>query len=269
MTDSAMNVIIVGGAPELTHVLTDACREAGFRAALVPLTSESISVIQEHLHDLIILVADQPGPEPLETMRSIRAVSSTSILMLSVLSEPADVVQGFDAGADDFLTLPIRPRELSARLEALMRRSTGQTRHPRSDGPTEAPVAATVSARDPSSGLDMIATEGEDRWLTYGRLALNQRSRIVLVGQREITLTSAEFDVLATLLQSKRRVRNLSDLAIVMRGEPTGEWYEVDEVEKARVDACIVELRRKLGELPDGSGFIESGPGFGYRLSPQ
>lgn len=267
--------MIVGGALDVGRLLADTCRQLGFRTDLVALDPESITVIREQAPRLTLLVADQPGPEALQMVRSIRAVSATHLIMLSVLAEPADVLRGFDAGADDFLTLPVRPLELSARIGALTRRSAGHAGSvghaptPPSGAVKEAPAAASAAARNPSADLDLTGQDDEERWLRYGGIALNQRSGMVLVDQREIRLSPAEFDVLATLLQSKRRVRNLSDLALVMRGKPTGEWYEVDESEKARVDACIFELRRKLGDTPDGSRYIERGPGAGYRLSAQ
>lgn len=266
---SESNAVIIGGALELAQLLADTCRELGFHPALVALQPDSITVIREQAPRLTLLVADEPGPAALQLVRSIRAASATHLIMLSVLSEPADVLHGFDAGADDFLTLPVRPLELRARIGALTRRSAGHAPTPPSGAVKEAPAAASAAARNPSADLDLTGQDDEERWLRYGGIALNQRSGMVLVDQREIRLSPAEFDVLATLLQSKRRVRNLSDLALVMRGKPTGEWYEVDESEKARVDACIFELRRKLGDTPDGSRYIERGPGAGYRLSAQ
>jgi len=272
---SESNAVIIGGALELAQLLADTCRELGFHPALVALQPDSITVIREQAPRLTLLVADEPGPAALQLVRSIRAASATHLIMLSVLSEPADVLHGFDAGADDFLTLPVRPLELRARIGALTRRSAGHAGSAgqaptRPSGAAEgAPAAASAAARNPSADLDMTGQDDEERWLRHGSIALNQRSGMVLVDQREIRLSPAEFDVLATLLQSKRRVRNLSDLALVMRGKPTGEWYEVDESEKARVDACIFELRRKLGDTPDGSRYIERGPGAGYRLSAQ
>src|SRR5690606_22620992 len=125
VTDSESNVVIVGGALDVGRLLADACRQLGFRADLVALDPESITVIREQAPRLPLLVADQPGPEALQMVRSIRAVSATHLIMLSVLAEPADVLRGFDAGADDFLTLPVRPLELSARIGALTRRSAG------------------------------------------------------------------------------------------------------------------------------------------------
>ncbi|MFS2242834.1 response regulator transcription factor [Microbacterium sp. OR16] len=272
MTDSESNTTIVGGAPELARLLVQASRDLGFTPVQLPPTEESVALIHQSTPDLVVVVGDEPGADVLEMTRRIRAVSTAPLVILSVLIDPADVLRGFDAGADDYITLPIGSGELNARFAALVRRSAL-----RPSGTRAAPAGAAATAelqrdsrepvRDPSAVLGgTISTSGE-RWLRHDGLALNLDSRAVLVEQREVELTGSEFALLATLLQSRRRVRNRSDLALVLRGDPREQWYEVSDAEKGHVDRCIGELRRKLGDAPDGSRYIEGSAETGYRLA--
>ncbi|MFJ4044477.1 response regulator transcription factor [Microbacterium sp. NPDC089987] len=271
---SESNAVIIGGALELVQSLAQTCRDLGFVPADFPLASPSFAAIRRSSPLLTVVIGEEPGDDVLEMARSIRAVSATHIVILSVRSDPDEVLRGFDAGADDYIVLPIGPRELRARFEALVRRLAIRppsipARSPVDQQPESASTHPPQAAvRDPSSVLrGRVAPASEERWLRYGGLAVNPETRVVLVEQREVTLASEEFTLLATLLQSRRRVRNRSDLALVLRGEPKGQWYEVSDSEKAHIDECIGELRRKLEDVPDGPRYIEGSAEEGYRLS--
>lgn len=272
MTDSESNATIVGGAPELVRLLVQASRDLGFTPVQLPPTEESVALIRQSTPALIVFVGDEPSDDVLEMTRRIRAVSTAPLVILSVLIEPADVLRGFDAGADDYITLPIGSRELNARFAALVRRS-GLRPSPALTGSAAAGTTADPEGeshepvRDPSAVLGGTVSTSGERWLRHDGLAVNLDSRAVLVEQRDVTLTGPEFALLATLLQSRRRVRNRSDLALVLRGDPREQWYEVSDADKAHVDECIGELRQALGDARDGSRFIEGSAETGYRLA--
>lgn len=127
-------------------------------------------------------------------------MSATYIVMLSARTEEIDALQGLEAGADDYVAKPFRPRELRARIDAMLRRP----RHHISTAPT-LPFA--------------VASTAPVGWLEHQGLRLNPDTRIVSIDGADLDLTRSEFDILADLLGSGRRVRAKSDLAMMLRGE--------------------------------------------------
>jgi two-component system, OmpR family, response regulator len=106
-------------------------------------------------------------------------------------------------------------------------------------------------------------------WMTHRDLQLDPETRIVLVGGAELELTRTEFDLLATLLESKRRVRSKADLTLVLRGESYVTSYFVGEADKRAIEAHMTNLRRKLGDNPVNPRYIETVRGVGYRLTSE
>jgi DNA-binding response OmpR family regulator len=96
---------------------------------------------------------------------------------------------------------------------------------------------------------------------------VNPATRTALIADREIDLTRTEFDLLATLVESKRRVRSKSDLTLVLRGEDSTASYYVGEADKRAVEAHMANLRRKLSDNPAEPRYIETVRGVGYRLT--
>jgi DNA-binding response OmpR family regulator len=188
-----------------------------------------------------------PGMDGFETAKRIRAISATYIVMLSARTEEIDALQGLEAGADDYVAKPFRPRELRARIDAMLRR-------PRQHIAT---VPTTPSA------VDQPASTG---WLEHQGVRLNPATRIVTVDGADLDLTRSEFEILADLLGSGRRVRAKSDLALMLRGEQyTGVEYVSDSDARA-IEVHVANLRRKLGESPSQPRWIETVRGVGYRM---
>jgi two-component system OmpR family response regulator len=119
----------------------------------------------------------------------------------------------------------------------------------------------------PAAGSAIVP--GGGYWMTHRDLQLNPETRIVLTGGQEVELTRTEFDLLATLLESKRRVRSKADLTLVLRGESYVTSYYVGEADKRAVEAHMTNLRRKLGDNPTNPRYIETVRGVGYRLTTE
>ncbi|WP_405371702.1 MULTISPECIES: response regulator transcription factor [unclassified Microbacterium] len=135
------------------------------------------------------------------------------------------------------------------------------------------------SAGGPQQGAGAPGTElahagqtppvGGPGWTVHRDLAVHAEHRVVLVAGRELTLTRTEFDLLATLMESKRRVRSKADLTLVLRGESYVTSYFVGEADKRAIEAHMTNLRRKLGDNPNNPRFIETVRGVGYRLTSE
>ena len=226
--------VIVEDDPDVRHLLADVLEAAGFTTIAVDNGVDGVRAVREHHPLITTLDVTMPGIDGFEAARRIRAESETYIIMLTALDDEADVVLGLTAGADEYINKPFRPRELRARINALLRR-------PR----VSAPAA----------------------WAAHRDLRLHPVDRIVTVGDDEVKLTRTEFDLLAALLQEKGRVLSKSDLVQVLRGEEYTAGGAVGIADKRSIEAHMTNLRRKLGDSPAEPRYIETVRGVGYRLT--
>ncbi len=117
------------------------------------------------------------------------------------------------------------------------------------------------------TGAVGVIDHTQGQWLTHRNMRLDLDSRIVLIDGDEVELTRTEFDLLAALMESRRRVRSKADLTLVLRGESYVTTYFVGEADKRAIEAHMTNLRRKIGDNPVQPRFIETVRGVGYRLT--
>jgi len=256
----------------------DVLEAAGFSTVSVGNGMDGIRAVLTHQPLITTLDVNMPGIDGIEAARRIRAQSDTYIVMITAMGEEADVVLGLTAGADEYITKPFRPREFRARIDAMLRRgrSAGQTAPvptPQSAG-ASFPSARTITAPAPvvtetTNPQRAESATNDGQWLAHRNLRLDPDSRILLMDDAEVDLTRTEFDLLAALLESRRRVRSKADLALLLRGEASSTTYFVGDADKRAVEAHMTNLRRKLGDNPAQPRFIETVRGVGYRLTSE
>lgn len=318
-TEMLKTAVIVEDDPDIRHLLVEVLESAGFSTVSVGNGIDGVRAVIAYQPLITTLDVNMPGIDGFEAARRIRQQSDTYIVMLTGLEEEADVVLGLGAGADEYVVKPFRPRELRARIEALLRRPRAGgagVPGPRQDSvgpsfpaarpapepvphveqaPTPAPAAPlpgtpvvvpSSQGPDPWStppGNDLATRPGTDvaprahgeltptggQWIVHRDLQLDPDSRIVRVDGLELDLTRTEFDLLATLMESKRRVRSKADLTLVLRGESYVTSYFVGEADKRAIEAHMTNLRRKLGDNPANPRYIETVRGVGYRLTSE
>ncbi|WP_106816584.1 response regulator transcription factor [Microbacterium timonense] len=254
--DDLKTAVIIEDDPEIRHVLAEVLESSGFSTVSVGNGIDGVRAVLTHRPLLTTIDVNMPGIDGIEAARRIRAQSDTFIIMLTGAGDEADVIAGLGAGADDYLFKPFRPRELRARLEAILRRARS--------GPEARPPASPAPVQPATAGMPPVS-DGE--WLAHRDLRLNPDTRIARIGEAELDLTRTEFDLLATLLESKRRVRSKADLTLVLRGESYVTSYYVEDADKRAVEAHMTNLRRKLGESAANPRYIETVRGVGYRLT--
>jgi two-component system response regulator CpxR len=184
-------------------------------------------------YDVVILDVMLPGMNGLQVLQAIRRTSRVGVLMLTARGEDVDRILGLEHGADDYLAKPFNPRELVARLHAVLRRLR------------------------PAGGTDAVWSPER---LELGDLYLDQGSRTCRLDGSPIDLTSTEFDLLVTLVKSSGRVLSRKDL---VRTVLDREFSPFDR----SIDVHISNLRKKLGALPDGIERIRSVRNVGYLYS--
>ncbi|SDM09522.1 response regulator transcription factor [Microbacterium azadirachtae] len=278
--DATKTAVIIEDDPDVRSLLDEVFRSAGFRTVLAGTGLEGVAAVAANRPVITTLDINLPGIDGFEAARRIRAVSGTFIIMLSALGEESDVVLGLTSGADEYLVKPFRPRELRARIEALLRRPRNPEPSPATTaGATPAASDAAPAARIPSGVAQGAAARNPSvaaahppagtagRWHAHRDISLDLDTHTVLVAQQEVDLTPTEFDLLATLLESKRRVRSKSDLALVLRGEAFGSASYVGDPDKRAIEAHMANLRRKIGDSTAVPRYIETVRGVGYRLT--
>jgi DNA-binding response OmpR family regulator len=316
--------VVIEDDDDIRHLLETVLNQAGFEVTARSNGYDGIEAVRAVVPTVVTLDVNMPGIDGFETAKRIRAFSDAYIVMLTALGEEIDTLQGLESGADDYITKPFRPRELRARIEALLRRpraGSPAVTAPRQDSvgpsfpharptvesvpqvapaapqyepaPTPAPPAPRTPVVVPSSqgpapwttapGNDLAPRPGAElvpqahgdltptggTWVVHRDLRLDPDSRVVLVDGYELELTRTEFDLLATLMESKRRVRSKADLTLVLRGESYVTSYFVGEADKRAIEAHMTNLRRKLGDNPANPRYIETVRGVGYRLTSE
>ena len=278
--------VIIEDDADIRNLLEAVLTQAGFSVIVTSNGLDGVDAVREHSPVVTTLDVSMPGMDGFETAKRIRVFSSTYIVMLTARDDEIDTLQGLEAGADDYLTKPFRPRELRARIEAMLRRprraigTDADTPGLDATPPLEAagalapgvpPVAGVPlagSAVAPTTGaVEDAASVAQPGWLAHNGLRLNTEMRLVMLNGQRVELTRTEFDLLATLLESKRRVRSKSDLALLLRGETYVTAYVVNDSDKRAVEVHMGNLRRKLGDSTASPRWLETVRGVGYRLA--
>jgi len=287
--------VVIEDDADIRHLLETVLTQAGFQVITAGNGLDGIEAVRRYEPLVTTLDVNMPGMDGFETARRLRDFSSTYIVMLTALSEEIDAMQGLDAGADDYILKPFRPRELRARVEAMLRRPRAIA----SDAPVSVPVApeveaialaplAPVAAEEPrlpaafqpdrvaapevpASPTPPPATQAavadDDGWLQHNGLWVNPQTRVVQLDGAELDLTRSEFDLLAGLMGSTRRVRTKADLVLLLRGESYVTSHFVSDADKRAIEVHMANLRKKLTENPSSPRWIETVRGVGYRLT--
>jgi len=258
--DRTRVAVVIEDEEDIRFLLADVLEQAGFVVHTAGNGLDGVRLVNEVDPLVTTLDVNMPGMDGFETARRIRAASATYIVMLTARTEEIDALQGLDAGADDYVTKPFRPRELRARIEAMLRRPRMHT-----SAPTPPPGEAQPGSAAPIA--QEATAEAEAGWLEHNGLRLSTDMRIATVGDDELELTRSEFDILAELLTAGRRVVSKGELALMLRGERfTGSEF-LTESDSRAIEVHMANLRRKLGESPSDPRWIETVRGVGYRIT--
>ncbi len=236
MSEHERSAVVIEDDPDVRALLTELLQQSGFDVAEAASGAEGVRLVRERDADLVTLDLNLPDLDGIEVCRRIRETSEAYIVMLTGRPDEIDRLVGLETGADDYLTKPFSPRELRARVAAMMRR------------PRRRPAAAEETAARESPGM-----------LRHGGLEVDVEGRLATLDGVELDLTRTEFDLLATLLSGPRRVWPRETLLRMVWGH---EWSSDGHL----VEVHMGNLRRKLGDDPRNGRYIRTVRGVGYRL---
>ena len=217
-------ILIIDDDEKLNRLLTDYLSKMGFTVLTATLPSAGLEKLEEETPDLVILDVMLPEMDGFEVCRTIRQSSSVPVVMLTARGEVMDRVVGLEIGADDYLPKPFEPRELVARIQAILRR---------------------------------IQTKSKSGIKTIGALCIDSHKYEVRVDDKLVHLTLNEFECLVLLVKNKGKVLNRDQIIEELRGI---EWDAFNR----SVDITMSRLRQKLGDDPKNPRFIKTIWGTGY-----
>jgi len=219
-------ILVVDDEVGIRDLVATYLRNEGFDVETVATGEDALARFRADEPRLVVLDLRLPGMSGLDVLREIRSTSSAYVIVLSARAEESDKLVGLELGADDYLTKPFSPRELVARVRAVLRRHR------------EAP---------------------SEEALRFGGLAIDPGRREVLVDDAPVELTTLEFDLLATLAGAPGRVFTRGQLIEHVWG---WDFYGDERI----VDVHVRNLRKALGDSADEPRFVGTVRGVGYKL---
>jgi two-component system OmpR family response regulator len=225
-TPMSRTILIADDDPHIREVLQFALEKAGFTVAVASHGKEALNYARGHTVDCIVLDITMPEMDGLEVCRQLRKQSEVPILFLSSRDEEIDRIIGLEIGGDDYVTKPFSPRELVARVQAILKRTN----------PTAAATKQPV--------------------LEKGSLRIDQARYVAVWQGKDVPLTATEFALLATLLKHPQKV--------FTRDELMDHAYEGVVVSDRTIDSHIRRIRQKFADA-NADAIIETLHGIGYK----
>jgi len=224
------DVLLIDDDTDLCSMLVDYLGRHGFRISVAHRGDTGLEIARDRAWSLILLDVMLPGIDGFEVLKRVRATSSVSVLLLTARGDDVDRIVGLEIGADDYLPKPFNPRELLARMRAIIRRSAR---------PVSPDVPSTLCVED---------------------IQLDPASRLVSISGKKIELTDIEFTLLEALMRSSGKVVSRDDLAETVLGRKFNPFDR-------SLDMHVSRLRKKLGTDSDGEERVKTIRGAGYQLA--
>ena len=231
-TAQVLRALVVDDEPALADLVTSYLVRDGFEVEVALDGDDALRHARTLDPDVVVLDLGLPGIDGIEVCRQLRTFSDCYVIMLTARADEVDKLIGLSVGADDYLTKPFSPRELVARVRAMLRR-------PR------VPVQANADTTMPP--------------IVVGDLSIDVAAREVHVAGEPVRLTRTEFDVLATLAARPSRVMSRAALIDAVWG---GSWVGDEHL----VDVHVLHVRQKLGDTADRQRYVRTVRGVGYRI---
>jgi two-component system, OmpR family, response regulator BaeR len=226
---SDRDILVVEDETKIADILKDYLTKAGYRTSCLYSGEDVVPWVKRNSPGMVLLDIMIPGRDGLEVCREIRKFSDVPIIMITARVEEVDRLLGLELGADDYVCKPFSPREVVARVKAVMRR---------------------------------IHSSHPEKALVVGEITLVKELHQVLVGGNELKLTPCEYTLLSTFLSHPNRVFSRNELINVVQG------YEFEGYDRT-IDSHVKNLRKKIAKYLPEKEVISTVYGLGYKLTAQ
>lgn len=249
--------VVIEDDADVRNLLEGVLTQAGFEVHTAVDGRAGVEVVRSKQANVVTLDIGLPDIDGFEVLRRIRHFSNAYVVMLTGRTEEPDLLSALNAGADDYIAKPFRPRELRARVAAMMRRPRHEV-----NGQRPAPAWGTPATAAPAP------VNHDSAVLQHNGLTLNHRTRTVEIKGEPLGLTRSEFDLLHVLLRGGGAVCTRADLVRAVRGEFYEHDTYISEADERAVEVHVGNLRRKLKEDQLSPRWLQTVRGVGYRLAP-
>ncbi len=223
------HILIVEDEEKIAVLLKDYLEKSGYRTSMLDRGDTVVTFVKNKTPDLILLDIMLPGMDGMEVCREIRKFTSVPIIMITAKVEEIDRLLGLELGADDYICKPFSPREVVARVKAVLRR---------------------------------MSPASEEKIIFAGTFVLNEETRLATVDGQELKLTPSEFKLLKVMMSHPNRVFSRNDLVNLVQG------YEFEGYDRT-IDTHIKNLRKKIAALLPDKEIISSIYGEGYKFTAE
>ncbi len=224
----AIQILVIDDDQELGKLLKNYLAKFGMKVTYASHPDQGLALLKEHHPSLVILDLMLPGKDGFEVCKEVRKLGDTPIIMLTARGDVADRVVGLEIGADDYVPKPFEPRELVARIQAVLKRTdTGHKNH------------------------------GKGGILSSGQLTVDIEKRTARLGAKPLALTTTEFDILALFMKNPGATIDRDKIMEYTRG------VDVEAFNRS-VDLSVSRLRHKLGDSAENQKYIKTIWGSGY-----
>ena len=220
-------IMVVEDEAKIANVIKDYLENADYGVMLLSRGDAVLPQVRKSMPDLIVLDIMLPGKDGMEICREIRKISDVPIIMLTAKVEEIDRLIGLELGADDYICKPFSPREVVARVKAVLRRT------------------------QPEPASEQLAA---------GPIVLNQIKHYAAINGQELQLTNSEFELLSLFMANPDRVFSRNDLISMVQG------YDFEGYDRT-IDSHIKNLRKKIAKQLPGKQVIKTIYGVGYAFS--
>jgi two-component system response regulator BaeR len=224
---TSKHILVVEDEEKISRLLCDYLEKAGYKTSTQSKGDRVISQIKKDMPDLILLDIMLPGMDGMELCREIRKFSNVPVIMITARVEELDRLLGLELGADDYICKPFSPREVVARVRAILRR---------------------------------LHAEPQTHRLVFGPISLDDETHQVMIDKQVLNLTPNEFELLKTMMTQPNRVFSRSELINRVQG------YDFEGYDRT-IDTHIKNLRKKIAQKLSDREIISTVYGVGYKFS--
>lgn len=249
--------VVVEDDDDIRDSLTEVLQQSGFAVHSTSTGAAGVEAVRKHHPTVVTVDLGLPDFDGIEASRRIRTFSDAYVIIIGRLDE-ADALLSFEAGADDYLTTPFRPRELRARIAAMLRRP--RRFHPPQPAPQlpPAPPPETPPRQLQAEPLPAGCFE-------HNGLILDEGRRTAKIDGRVVNLTRTQFDLLLAIMEGGRLVQTRADLVRRIRNETAGATF-VSVADEHTIEVHMGNLRKQLADDFRAPRWVETVRGIGYRL---
>ena len=269
MTGDRRAAVVIEDDLDIRNLVCAVLEQGGFQVSGANCGRDGVNVVRQEQPTIVTLDIGLPDIDGYEVLRRIRATTDCYVVILSWRDDEMDILTALQAGADDYVLKPFRPRELRARIDAMLRRpriTRGVVAGEQASAPETIPEVTAPAGTPAEKSPEQPAPA---HLLRNGHLVVDSETRTVTCAGTELLLTKTEFNLLHELVKCNGAVRTKEELVRVSRGRDYRGYNFVSRTDERAIEVHIANLRQKLARSQGDPDIITTVRGVGFRIVPR